>query len=405
MNAVIRFLTIVAVITFSVVPIQAQQRSGVYDYPVKPGTSERKAPTSHDQMQSVCQIPEAIPKNMSTTDLMETCSAYPLYGDIFAFDEFQKGFDWVTSGFNGLQELLKRRDAGTKLIEKYRQMDPEAFDKSWPLVQKGEYAARLFSVEILLAQEEILSNLRKDQETFLVHECIKKAQAKSKYPEVYGILSFGNLGLIAGRIMLRENFAPRSQIGFFGIGSRLTPAQTMLEGTDGPGQKLVGHTIDRAAVKVQEQDEADSSTQFRASIIMLAGLQIRERCNDNLYPVVGISMNSPISCSWIMPVEVFFWRVEDGSNAKWIPRLSVSAKYEIAGVSKLHLFAQGGIGLFLYYIPPTVNLGGSLGYSILPSVQIVVDARVLLYHSNSERRSFVGSTPPIITTGVSFQIE
>jgi hypothetical protein len=159
-------------------------------------------------MQKVCQIPEAILKNMSTDDLIETCLSYPLYGDIFAFDEFQVGFESVTSGFNGLQELLRRKDAGVKLIEKYRQMDPCAIDESWSLDDKGEYAAKYYSIEILLAQNDIVINLSKEQEKLLILECIKKAQTKSKYPEIYGILSFGNIALVTGRIMLKDNFLP-----------------------------------------------------------------------------------------------------------------------------------------------------------------------------------------------------
>jgi len=211
MDIIRKFGTIVTVVGFTIASLQAQQGSEVYDYPIKPGTLEWKALTSHDEMQKVCQIPDAILRNMSTEKLIETCLNYPLYGDMFAFDEFQKGFESVTSGFNGLQELLKREDAGIKLIQKYQQMNPDAFDEKWSLVKKGEYAARFYTIEILLAQEQILYNLRKDQIRTLVRESIKKIQAKRKYPEVYGIISFGNLALLLGRAMVKENFIPFNQ--------------------------------------------------------------------------------------------------------------------------------------------------------------------------------------------------
>lgn len=69
-----------AVLTFAVVPLHAQKSNGAYNYPIKPGTSEWKTLTSHDQMQRVCQIPDATLKSMSTTDLIETCLNYPLFG-------------------------------------------------------------------------------------------------------------------------------------------------------------------------------------------------------------------------------------------------------------------------------------------------------------------------------------
>jgi hypothetical protein len=60
MSNIIRRLIVVVIIIFSFISIQAQRGSGVYEYPIKPGTLEWKALTSHYQMQKVCQIPEAI---------------------------------------------------------------------------------------------------------------------------------------------------------------------------------------------------------------------------------------------------------------------------------------------------------------------------------------------------------
>ncbi len=236
-----------AVMILTVVPVAAQQVSGAYDYPVKPETSGWKALKSHDDMQRVCQIPETILRNMSTADLAETCLNYPLYGDMFAFDEFQKGFESVTSGFNGLQELLERNDAGIKLYEEYRQMDPEAFGRDWPTVKKGEYAAKFYEVEILLAQEQILANFQRELRTLLIRECIRKAQAKSKYPEIYGILSFSNLALVTGRIMVNENYVPFAQK--VAENKRL---RSFLQDASFPDSNLVNEILDQATLYVNE---------------------------------------------------------------------------------------------------------------------------------------------------------
>ena len=87
------------------VSIMAQGNSSAYDYPVKPGTPEWKALTSHSQMQEVCQIPADVLENMPTKALVQTCLDYPLYGDMLAYDNTQEGFDQVTAGFNGLRLL------------------------------------------------------------------------------------------------------------------------------------------------------------------------------------------------------------------------------------------------------------------------------------------------------------
>ncbi len=199
-------ILITFIIIFSL-SIQAQQNNKGYDYPIKPGTQQWKALSSHIEMQNACQIPISILKSFTTNSLIETVLNYPLYGDIFAFDKLQEGFESVTSGFNGLQELLKREDRGTKLLEKYSDLNPAKIDQTWALEEKGAYAAKFYYLEILLAQNSILTSIKREQRILLLHTCIEKAKLKGEYPDVYGILSFANLGLLAGRILLIDNFS------------------------------------------------------------------------------------------------------------------------------------------------------------------------------------------------------
>ena len=49
-----------------------------YDYPVKPGTEEWQAFTSHAEMLEACQIPEAILRDMTTEGLVETALDYQI---------------------------------------------------------------------------------------------------------------------------------------------------------------------------------------------------------------------------------------------------------------------------------------------------------------------------------------
>jgi len=204
--------TTMILVALSAVSLIAQERSTPYDYPVKPGTKEWEAFTSRDQKQEACQIPQSILSSMSTPDLLETCLSYPLYGDIMAYDRVQEGFDYVESGFNGLQELLKRNDVGAALIEKYEMMDPDAIDSTWTSVKKGNYSLKFFFIEILLAQDEVINNLSKNERIQLLRESQKKLAAKQKKPEVYGCMGLKNNVLLMGRIMLREDYAPFVQL-------------------------------------------------------------------------------------------------------------------------------------------------------------------------------------------------
>ena len=96
--------------------------SKAYEYPIKPGTSEWKKLRSHKEMVEVLQIPASDLKNMSTEDLYESVINYPLWGDIFAYDNLQTGFNAVCVQFNGLQELVARKQAGKILLKSIKNL-------------------------------------------------------------------------------------------------------------------------------------------------------------------------------------------------------------------------------------------------------------------------------------------
>ena len=64
---------LIAALLGGIPPANAQSSKVVYDYPIKPGTEEWKGFTSTQEMIEVCQIPESILKNMSTSDLLDVC--------------------------------------------------------------------------------------------------------------------------------------------------------------------------------------------------------------------------------------------------------------------------------------------------------------------------------------------
>lgn len=53
----------------------------------------------------VCQIPEDILGSMTTEALIETVVNYPLFINVFAYDNKKTGLEHVIGYFNGLQEL------------------------------------------------------------------------------------------------------------------------------------------------------------------------------------------------------------------------------------------------------------------------------------------------------------
>jgi hypothetical protein len=148
--------------------------SDAYDYPVKPGTEAWKALGSHADMLNACQIPETTLNKMSTAGLVETVLNYPLFGDAWAWDYPQEGFNSVSSGFKGIQALFNRKDAGTLLLAKYKALDPMAINSDWTDLQKGQYEFKILDVEMLIAQTPVIAGLSIQDCHNLVGEAILK---------------------------------------------------------------------------------------------------------------------------------------------------------------------------------------------------------------------------------------
>jgi len=208
---------------------QAASASDAYDYPIKPGTDGWRAFTSHDEMLEACQIPEDILKNMSTKALVKTVLEYPLLGDIHAYNSIQQGFEAVASRFNGLSELLNRKDAGTELLAIYSKMNPQDIGENWGDIQKGAYTFSIANVEILLAQNKILDNLTETQLGDLIVEASSKYSAKQQ-SAIYGETGQECSIWLMGKALQRVNYLPfEEQIhqdatiqNFLGSGSHAT---------------------------------------------------------------------------------------------------------------------------------------------------------------------------------------
>lgn len=162
--------------------VMAKQQSGVYDWPLKPGMIQWKELETHDEKLKVLQIPAEILSKMPTKDLALTCLNYPLFPDIWAFNSLQDGMERVISGFNGLQEFLQCKDAGVELFSIYKKMDPHRFEEGWSGLQKGQYTSEFAKIEILLAQDAILSALKQNERFLLLKEAVIKQRAMKQYP-------------------------------------------------------------------------------------------------------------------------------------------------------------------------------------------------------------------------------
>ena len=157
------------------------QDSGVtWDFPIKPGMQEWKKLNSHIAMVDICQVPADILPNIQTDDLVTICLDYPLFFTMTAFNNLQEGFNQVSTEFNGFQELFKRKDAGKSLIKKYQELEPKLIELMKTPLERGHYKYRLFFMEFILAQQDIIT-LTDNDIKLLLSETLIKLDQKGKH--------------------------------------------------------------------------------------------------------------------------------------------------------------------------------------------------------------------------------
>lgn len=178
----------------------AQTVDQPYAYPVKPGTPQWKELDTHSQMIEACRIPEDVLTDLSTKALVVTCLHYPLFGDMFAFNDFQLGFDRVKANFNGLQELLHREDVGKEALKAYKEMD----DLGSPQSTDSDERWRYMYAEMLLSQAEVLGKMGEGQRKELLRETLKKFEAKAARPQRYGPFNLTPSSLLMARLVRRK---------------------------------------------------------------------------------------------------------------------------------------------------------------------------------------------------------
>ena len=189
--------------------VSGQNQNKPYDFPLKPGTKEWTNLKSNKEKVNVCQIPEAQLKLLSTDELLEICLNYPLLPDIFAFNNMQEGFEKFKHDFNGINELLVRKDISSALISKYKSISILDYNDNLSLIEKGKFSVNISLIEIFCSQQEVLIQIDIEEKQNLVTELLDKYNEKSK-SEIYGHLSFRTLAFCLVNILQSENFIDNS---------------------------------------------------------------------------------------------------------------------------------------------------------------------------------------------------
>lgn len=117
-------------------------------------------------------------QKVSTAGLIEIVLSHSFYWEMQSRNTVQAGFNAITYKAS-IQELLKRKDAGTELLARYRGMNyivKNNFKRGERSELDYELQEKLCEMEVMLAQYSIINNLTKTQRLDLLKAALAKYQ-------------------------------------------------------------------------------------------------------------------------------------------------------------------------------------------------------------------------------------
>jgi hypothetical protein len=165
------------IILFSLIAcLSIAQTEVKWDYPVKPGMEEWNRLKTEQERIDVLQVPEAILAKLSPDDVVYLCITFPSFGHFSAWETPQSGFNVMLSRYNILRHFLSRKDVGSNLIKAYKDASLSGF-KTLPYSNEF-WSLKLFYIELLLSQKEILRSLTSEEKMELMREAGLKYSEK-----------------------------------------------------------------------------------------------------------------------------------------------------------------------------------------------------------------------------------
>ena len=185
--------------------MHAQETKVTWDYPVKPDMEEWMQLKTFEEMYQACQIPDEIIKRLDTESLVQICFDFPFFKVLFLYNSLQDGFNSFYKSFNGIHELLDRKDAGYFMLKKYASMSVVDFNPLWSLGDQGGYIYKYKYFETLLAQPQVVESLGRNGRKNLLEESIKKFDMKLSNMDLFGGSSLVMIGWVMARVLHYEN--------------------------------------------------------------------------------------------------------------------------------------------------------------------------------------------------------
>jgi len=172
--------------------------SDCYHYPYLPGTEAWKELHNQglDVVYDACKISNDVLNKLSTEAVIQAFFDYPFISSIYAFNTMLEGYSNMLKKNSAYAEILKRGDAASILVERYKKYNTIGCDAA--IYHASE-------LELLLAQPEIYSMFDKDQCKAIVKEALNKINARLSYDSSLKWQHI-NTCLMMGRLMVSADY-------------------------------------------------------------------------------------------------------------------------------------------------------------------------------------------------------
>jgi hypothetical protein len=177
--------------------LHSQSINQTYVYPLKPGMEGWESLKSGEEKISILRIPDSILLALTTNALVQTCLNYPLLFELLFANDLPTGLRAVINNFNGLNELVNRKDAGNELLQVYNSYGLNELNQKIEDHDKVLYCFDITYLELLLSHPKILHTLSKEDRKVVLKSALVKYEIK-KINQIY----FGDLGLTSTSFLI-----------------------------------------------------------------------------------------------------------------------------------------------------------------------------------------------------------
>jgi hypothetical protein len=149
-------------------------------YPIRPDMPEWKSFKTHEEKVAACQIPEVTLKKMSTENLIYACLDNPFYGYITAYSNCLVGFERFVSQFNCFDELSKRNDYESVILNTYKEFVPNSRTIGPEPLALFKFHLDYKNIDLLISHNKFITKLSLKTKVEILKENLVKLKQKTE---------------------------------------------------------------------------------------------------------------------------------------------------------------------------------------------------------------------------------